>query len=810
MKKLFSLALLVLCLHPPAKAQYATSGTGSLRDEIWWFDWAGMNLSGTDSKTVTLPDGLVVTYTYSGSATQVPIADVMNTWSGAVLHFLYDFTDPAIKPALHHYSPVVTKCPFIISVTATRSGVPVPFTLVAADAEASTVNEVSQLTTNGSAWQAIDFFRNSFQTSNPLTGCNTTNIFIKDTYGNAVATGQNPIIATNSATGAITVNTVLDHQVVGGMAMAFGIMAPIDRGDLPVSYLTAQHALNYSFINGCNYLPPLPNAVQSQTLKLGAVAGDADGVQTLDDNASGVDEDGVSVFPAYTNTGSYSVQVALSNTTGNMAWLTGWFDYNRNAIFDNGESVTVAVPDNATSATVNWTGLSAYLPKGTASGYGFRFRLSSDQLATQSAGGFAKDGEVEDYFIASTNLCTINIKTINDTIVCAAQPVSLTTTSTLVTDYSWDNPSSLSNASIADPISKPGITTTYTVTGSNPQGCTATDAVTINVMPGPQIAMSNDTTICPGTAVQLKASAQGALAYAWSPQGSLDDHTIATPLAQPALATTYVVLVKGSNGCWGGDSVKIAFHQPPVFAVSPSSASICERDTLRLHAAGGDEYTWLAEDNSILGNASSIMLMPAAGQTYRVRIKENTCNNVDTSSIPVTVKAIPTPVLTKSNDIDCSTGQAFLLAGGGISYVWDAAPGIQNINTANPMVIPPQTTTYSVTVTNVQGCSAKDSITVLADFAKAMSTYPVPSAFTPNNDGKNDCFGLKHWGQVVELKFEVFNRWGQRVFTTTDPTHCWDGRYNGELQPAGGFVYRIKAVTRCGAVNRSGMVMLIR
>ncbi|OQP62651.1 hypothetical protein A3860_26945 [Niastella vici] len=257
-------------------------------------------------------------------------------------------------------------------------------------------------------------------------------------------------------------------------------------------------------------------------------------------------------------------------------------------------------------------------------------------------------------------------------------------------------------------------------------------------------------------------------------------------------------------------SVKIALHQPPVFAVHPSTASVCEKDTVRLSAAGGDEYTWLAANNSILGNTADIMLKPAADQTYRVRIKENTCNNVDTISIPVTVKAIPTPVITKSNDIDCSTGQAILHAGGGISYEWDAAPGIQNINSANPTVTPPQTTTYSVKVTNTQGCSAKDSITVLADFAKAMSTYPVPNAFTPNNDGKNDCFGLKRWGQVIELKFEVFNRWGERVFTTTDPMQCWDGRFKGELQPAGGFVYRIKAVTRCGSISRSGMVMLIR
>jgi gliding motility-associated-like protein len=193
-----------------------------------------------------------------------------------------------------------------------------------------------------------------------------------------------------------------------------------------------------------------------------------------------------------------------------------------------------------------------------------------------------------------------------------------------------------------------------------------------------------------------------------------------------------------------------------------------------------------------------------------VLIKENTCNNAATRSIPVTVNDLPVPSITKSNDIDCSTGKATLYVTGGISYEWDAAPGMGNTVSSNPVVTPLQTTTYFVTVTNNKGCSARDSIKVLADFAKAMSTYPVPSAFTPNNDGRNDCFGLKQWGLVTQLQFQVFDRWGQRVFATTDPAQCWDGTFKGEPMPAGGYAYTIKAVTRCGAVNRTGMVILVR
>ncbi|HEX6430942.1 MAG TPA: gliding motility-associated C-terminal domain-containing protein, partial [Niastella sp.] len=502
--------------------------------------------------------------------------------------------------------------------------------------------------------------------------------------------------------------------------------------------------------------------------------------------------------------------VALNNTTGNDAGLTGWFDFNRNAVFDNGESVTVTVPNNATSATLTWTGLPTWLPQGPAAGYGFRFRLTTDQLTTPSSTGFANDGEVEDYFILSEILCSIQVKTIDDTTVCGVRPVPLTTTSTNTTTYNWDNFLYLTDVAIASPVATPLVTSRYIITGSNPQGCYAKDTVVITAMQAPVITMSNDATICKGDAAQLSAGVPGSVSYTWSPQTALDDATIPAPVASPNATTTYVVTATGSNGCISEDSVKVIVHGAPIFMVHPLKGTICEKDSMQLTASGGDEFTWLAPDNTTLGISSSIMVQPAASQTYRVLIKENVCNITDTRSIPVVVNENPTLVISRSNDVDCSNGQATLHVSGGNSYVWDVKPGIDNITSANPVVTPPQTTTYSVTVTNSKGCSARDSITVIADLAKGMSSYPVPSAFTPDNDGKNDCFGLKYWGQVTELQFQVFNRWGERVFSTTDPTQCWDGKYKGVLQPAGGFAYLIKAMTRCGAVNRSGIVLLIK
>lgn len=69
---------------------------------------------------------------------------------------------------------------------------------------------------------------------------------------------------------------------------------------------------------------------------------------------------------------------------------------------------------------------------------------------------------------------------------------------------------------------------------------------------------------------------------------------------------------------------------------------------------------------------------------------------------------------------------------------------------------------------------------------------------------------MKSWGQVTNLNLQVYNRWGEVVFSTKDPTKCWDGTFKGVSQPIGVFVYQVTAETICGKVYRKGTVTLIR
>ena len=113
-------------------------------------------------------------------------------------------------------------------------------------------------------------------------------------------------------------------------------------------------------------------------------------------------------------------------------------------------------------------------------------------------------------------------------------------------------------------------------------------------------------------------------------------------------------------------------------------------------------------------------------------------------------------------------------------------------------------------MTAENGCFAEDSIEVKVAVNNLEKGLLVPTAFTPNNDGKNDCFGVSSWGATSNFSMSIYNRWGARVFYTTEPGSCWSGKINGKDASTGVYVYLISAKTICGDVIRKGTFVLIR
>ncbi|HEU5052924.1 MAG TPA: gliding motility-associated C-terminal domain-containing protein, partial [Hanamia sp.] len=208
-------------------------------------------------------------------------------------------------------------------------------------------------------------------------------------------------------------------------------------------------------------------------------------------------------------------------------------------------------------------------------------------------------------------------------------------------------------------------------------------------------------------------------------------------------------------------------------------------------------------------NINDPLAAPDSTTTYSVIIKDSTCNFSDTLSTNVIVHNTPVITATHDNDITCSFASSQLNASGGKNYSWTPASGLDNFGISDPVASPTETTVYTVTGTDQYGCSSKDTVTVKVNFV-GKGLYVLPNSFTPNNDGLNDCFGIQRWGQVTDLDFSIYNRFGQKIFHTNNPNICWDGTYNGNPQQPDIFVYIIKAKAACGNIDKKGIVALLR
>ncbi|MBC7946502.1 MAG: gliding motility-associated C-terminal domain-containing protein, partial [Chitinophagaceae bacterium] len=373
--------------------------------------------------------------------------------------------------------------------------------------------------------------------------------------------------------------------------------------------------------------------------------------------------------------------------------------------------------------------------------------------------------------------------------------------------YQWSPLVGLTNPTIANPIATPTASTEYFVTGTTVNGCIAKDSITISIKPKPAITISPDTLVCQNSPVQLTAS--GGTSYIWTPSTGLDNPTVSNPVASPSDSTTYYVTVtEASTSCSSIDSVDVFIRPEPVFTIN-APASICETKSITLSASGGHSYSWHPDPTLSSTLIANPIATPLSSKVYTVDITDSICNTTASLSTTVTVWDLPTVQATSSNDIDCSLDFSQLTATGATTYEWLPATGLSSNRVSNPIARPVVETSYSVKGTDDNGCVNFDTVMVKVVTAN-LSGYLMPNAFSPNGDGLNECYGIKYWGVIQELEFGIYNRWGERIFFTKDPSACWNGKYRGTPQDIGVYVYMIKAKTLCGSTFKKGIFTLVR
>jgi gliding motility-associated-like protein len=114
---------------------------------------------------------------------------------------------------------------------------------------------------------------------------------------------------------------------------------------------------------------------------------------------------------------------------------------------------------------------------------------------------------------------------------------------------------------------------------------------------------------------------------------------------------------------------------------------------------------------------------------------------------------------------------------------------------------------YSVYFLTQTGC---DSVINFDVKLAAQGELQMANSFTPNNDGYNDCFGLRQLVLTTNIKFEIYTRWGQVIYSSNSPNACWDGTSKGAPAPIGTYVWALTTKTACGDRQQKGTIVLIR
>ncbi|MEZ5046886.1 MAG: gliding motility-associated C-terminal domain-containing protein [Chitinophagaceae bacterium] len=196
-------------------------------------------------------------------------------------------------------------------------------------------------------------------------------------------------------------------------------------------------------------------------------------------------------------------------------------------------------------------------------------------------------------------------------------------------------------------------------------------------------------------------------------------------------------------------------------------------------------YAWQPPTGLSNPNIAQPMASPSMTTTYTLTI-----NDACTQTVNVFVDNIlPTLNPGPDQEIDCSKNGVKLgtPAIPGYTYKWEPASSLDDPNIAEPTAFPVVTTTYTLTVTGPNKCVSQG--VVIVSVSECCTKLVIPNSFSPNDDGKNDYFGIIEIENVTNFNLKVFNRYGEMLFETEDKDYKWDGKYKEKVSDVGTYFY---------------------
>lgn len=301
----------------------------------------------------------------------------------------------------------------------------------------------------------------------------------------------------------------------------------------------------------------------------------------------------------------------------------------------------------------------------------------------------------------------------------------------------------------------------------------------------------------------------------WTPGEYLSDSTIREPLAYVSKSTKYKVQTIGNSGCIIVDSLDIYVPQHDFYSL-PKDTAICFGESAPLEIRNGTYYQWFEyEDGQYKSAHESLscdfcanpIAKPKKTTHYKIKVGDEVfC--FDTIDLYITVKPLP-DVRILTPDTVVKYGKSIqLMVNGARLYNWSPVSSLNNPNVSYPIATPTESTMYVVAGIGSNGCRSFDTVRVGINYRDNLL---IPTAFSPNGDGKNDVFRVSNMTFQRYVEFRVFNRWGQEVYNGTDGRKGWDGMWKGVPQEIGNYQYLIRVSYPDGYTETyKGDVTLVR
>jgi gliding motility-associated-like protein len=346
----------------------------------------------------------------------------------------------------------------------------------------------------------------------------------------------------------------------------------------------------------------------------------------------------------------------------------------------------------------------------------------------------------------------------------------------------------------------------YTLTVTDAHHCSSTNTF---VLTNPIVLSSTYTVtnsacsnVCNGAINITPSGGTGADTYHWMLGGQTTQNISGLCTGNDSVTIT------DTHGCSVTYSMTVS-ATISVIAHAGKDTSFCSGGTVILcnSSTNATSIAWYQIQNPTwtnIGSTNCVNENPFLSTDYALIATNGMCNDTDTIAVTI----FPSPsVSAGSNTTILAGGTAQLNGSGSGTFLWSPSTGLSCTTCANPSASPTVSTTYTLVVTDGNGCTSSDSVKVI------LVPVIIPNdGISPNGDGKNDTWVIPGIDLYPECVVDVYNRWGQLIFSQTGYKNSsgWDGKFKGKDLSVGTYYYTINLNSASSPTPITGPITIMR